>query len=74
MDLLTTYTHDSELHGITALSPISTLYKSLQAKSSVACSVFTSLCLVTALKNGHFSASVLTLLLAGEYPTSELST
>jgi hypothetical protein len=29
MDLLTTYTHDSELQVITAQSLISTLYKSL---------------------------------------------
>jgi hypothetical protein len=30
MDLLTTYTHNSELQVITMLSPISTLYKSAQ--------------------------------------------
>jgi hypothetical protein len=34
MDLLTTYTHDSELQAITVLSLISTIHKSLQAKSS----------------------------------------
>jgi hypothetical protein len=48
MDLLTIYTHHSELQVITALSLFSTLY----AKSSSPCSVFTSRCLVTALNNG----------------------
>jgi hypothetical protein len=58
MDLLTTYTHDSELGVITAQSLISTLYKSLHTKSSPVCSVFTSRCLVTNLNNGDSSASV----------------
>jgi hypothetical protein len=73
-DLLTTYQHDSELQAITALLLIFTFYKSLHAKISPACSVFTSRCLVTVLNNGDFSASVLTSLLSGEYPTTELST
>jgi hypothetical protein len=66
MDILTTYTHKSELEVITALSLIYTLYKSLHAKYSPACSAF-SRCLVTALNNGDSSASVLTPLLFGEY-------
>jgi hypothetical protein len=74
MNLLTTCTHHSELQIFTALSLISTLYQSLHAKSSPACSVFTSRCLVTALNNGDSSASVLTSLLFGEYQTTELST
>jgi hypothetical protein len=71
MDLLTTYTHHSELQVITELSLISTFYKSLQAESSSACSVFTSRYLVTA-SNSDSSVSVLTSLLSGEYPTTEL--
>jgi hypothetical protein len=51
MDLLATSTHDSELQAVTTLSPISTLYKSLPAKSSPAGSVFTSRFLVTALNS-----------------------
>jgi hypothetical protein len=35
-------------------------------------SVFTSRFPVTDLNNGHFSASLLTSLLSGEYPTTEL--
>jgi hypothetical protein len=70
MDLLTTYTHDSELQVIAALSLISTLYKSLHAKSPSACSVFTSRCLVTDLNSGDSSASVITSLC----PATELST
>jgi hypothetical protein len=50
MDLLTTYTHLSELHVITELSLISTLYKSLHNKSSQ--SAFTCRFLVTNLNNG----------------------
>jgi hypothetical protein len=45
--------------------PTSTLYKLLHAKSSPACSVFTSRCLVIALNNEDSSASVLMLLPAG---------
>jgi hypothetical protein len=74
MTLLTTYTHDSHLQAVTALSLISTLYKSLHAKSSSACSVFTSRFLVTALNSGDSPASVLTWLLSDEYPATELST
>jgi hypothetical protein len=71
MDLLTTYTHDSELQAITAPSLISTLYRSQHAKSSPDCSVFTSCCLVTDLSYGDSSASVLTSLLSGEYYAAE---
>jgi hypothetical protein len=48
LDLLTTCTHHSELQVITALSVISTLYTSLHAKSSLACSVSNSRSLATA--------------------------
>jgi hypothetical protein len=72
MDLLTTYTHDLELQALRTLSLIYTLYKSLHANCSPACSVFTSRCLVTAPSNGDSSASVLTPLLPGEYLTTEL--
>jgi hypothetical protein len=71
MDLLTTYTHDWELQVITKLSLISSLYKSLYAKSSLVCSVFTSRCLVTNHNIEDSSASVFTSLLSGEYPTTE---
>jgi hypothetical protein len=74
MDLLTTYTHHSELQVITALSLISILCQTLHAKSSPACSVFTSRFMVTALNSGDSSASVLTSLPSGEYSTAELST
>jgi hypothetical protein len=74
MDFLTTYTHDSELQVITALLLIYTFYKLLHAKSSPACSAFTCRCLVTAPSSEESSASVLTSLLSGEYPTTELST
>jgi hypothetical protein len=72
MDLLTAYTHDSELQAIIAPPLISTIHKSLHDKSSLTCSVFTSRCLVTVLNNGDSSASVLTSLLTDEYPTTEL--
>jgi hypothetical protein len=65
MDLLITYAHDSELQAIITLSLITTLYKSLHAKSSPVCSVFTSRYLVTNLNNGDSSASVATPLPAG---------
>jgi hypothetical protein len=74
MDLLTTYTHHSELQVITAVTLISTLYKSLHAKSSPACSVFTSRCLVTALNSGDSSASALMSSLSGECRATEMST
>jgi hypothetical protein len=71
MDLLTTYTHDSEVQVITGLSLISTLYKSLaHAKSPQ--SAFTRRFPATDFSNGDSSASVLTSLLSGEYPTTEL--
>jgi hypothetical protein len=72
MDLLTAYKHHSELQLITTLLLISTLYKSLHAKSSPACNVFTRRCLVTAFNNADSSASVLMSLLSGEYPATEL--
>jgi hypothetical protein len=56
-----------KLQALTSLSLISTLYKSLHAKSSPACSGYTSRCLVTALNNGDCSASVLTSLLSGDF-------
>jgi hypothetical protein len=74
MDLLTTYAEKSELQTLTRLWLISTLYKSLHAKSFTACNVFTSRCLVTALIFGDSSVSVLASLLSDEYRTTELST
>jgi hypothetical protein len=71
MYLLTTYIHNFELEALTILPLVSTLYKSLHAIQPAVS--FTSRCLVTALNNGHSSASVLTLL-SGEYPTTEVST
>jgi hypothetical protein len=65
MDLLTTYTHHSELEAITALLLISTLYKSPHAKSSPTDNMFTNRCLVTDLSNGDSLASVVTPLPAG---------
>jgi hypothetical protein len=74
MDLLTTYTHDSELQALhKAFADFHNL-QSLHAKYSLVCSVFTSRCLVTALNNEHYSVSLLTSLLSGEYPTTEPST
>jgi hypothetical protein len=46
--------------------------KSLHSKSSPALSVFTSRCSVTAPNIGNALDSVLTSLLSGEYPTTEL--
>jgi hypothetical protein len=60
MDLLTTYIHHSVLPITKRLSLISTLYKSLHAKSHPACSAFTSRCLVTNINNRDSSTSVLT--------------
>jgi hypothetical protein len=59
IDLLTTYTHHSELPVITALSLISTLYKSPQhpLSLSLACCVFISHSMATASDNGDSSAS-----------------
>jgi hypothetical protein len=71
MDLLTTYTQDSKLQALTTLSLIYTLYKSLHAKYSQF--AFTSRFLVTDLNNEDSPASVLTLLLSGEYPATELT-
>jgi hypothetical protein len=72
MDLMVPNTHHLKLRITITLSLISTLYKSLHAESSPACSVFTSRCLVTAPNNGGSSASVPTSLLSGWYPTAEL--
>jgi hypothetical protein len=57
IDLLTIYAHNSELLVITALSLISTLYKSLHAKSSPVCCVLNSRSLATASNSGDSSAS-----------------
>jgi hypothetical protein len=61
MDLLTIYTHNSELQVITAPLPQIT---TAHAKPQFVI-VFPSRCLVTALNNGDSSASLLTLLPAG---------
>jgi hypothetical protein len=55
MDLLTIYTHRSELQLITALSLISTIYKSPQQQLSLflACRVFSSRSLATASNSGN---------------------
>jgi hypothetical protein len=55
--LLTTYTHHSELQAVTVLELISTLYKSLHAKSCLACSVFNSRSLTKASNSGWFFSS-----------------
>jgi hypothetical protein len=55
MDLMTTYR--SSLQITITLSLISTLYKSLHAKSFPACSVFTRRFLVTEFNSGDASAS-----------------
>jgi hypothetical protein len=73
MDLLTAYTHDPELRAFTTLSLISTPINHHMLNLPPGYSVFTSRCLVTALNSGDTSASVLTSLLSGEYPTTELS-
>jgi hypothetical protein len=73
MDLLTTYTHDTELQPLTTLSLIHTLhFTRAQVKSSQ--SAFTSLFLITNLNNVNPLTSVPTALLPGEYLTTELST
>jgi hypothetical protein len=59
----------SELQVITALSLISTLHKSLNAKSSQF--AFTSRFLVKYPNNEDSPASVLTSLMSGEYPATE---
>jgi hypothetical protein len=59
MDLLTTYKHRLQLHVITVLSLIYTLYKSPQHPLShfPACCVFISRSMVTASNSGDSSAS-----------------
>jgi hypothetical protein len=56
MDLLTTYTHDSEVQVITAPPLISTIHKSSQHPLSIfpACCIFTSRSLATASNSGDF--------------------
>jgi hypothetical protein len=67
------YTRDSELQ---APPLITTIHKSPQHLLSpfLFCCVFTSRSLATASNGEDSSASVLTSLLSGEYPTTELST
>jgi hypothetical protein len=62
MDLLTTYTHDSDLQSLTALSLTFTLYKSFEhtLNNSGHFIVCPGRCLVTALNNVDSSASVRT--------------
>jgi hypothetical protein len=59
LDLLITYTHDSELQVIIAPSPISTILQitTAQANSFRACCVLTSLSLVTDSNSGDYSTS-----------------
>jgi hypothetical protein len=59
MDILTIYSHDSELQALTTLSLISTLYKSPQHPLSLfaACCVFISRSLATVSNSGDSSAS-----------------
>jgi hypothetical protein len=63
MDLLTTYTHDSELQALTTLSLISTIHGSPQHPISLfpACCVIPCHCLVTAFNSGNSSTSVVML-------------
>jgi hypothetical protein len=56
MNLMTTYTHYSEVHAITALTLISTLHKLLRTKSSPAYNVFNSRFLITDVNRGDSSA------------------
>jgi hypothetical protein len=72
LGLLTIYTHNSELQAITAPSPISTRYKSLQyALGPFQSSVFTSPSLVTASNSWDSSASALkSSLNGGSLPTA----
>jgi hypothetical protein len=57
MHLSTTYIHNLELQAITALTLISTLYKSLHVKYFLDCCVSNSHYLATASKTGDSSAS-----------------
>jgi hypothetical protein len=60
LDVLTTYTHNSEVQVITAPSLISTIHKSPHHPLSLfQPDVFTSSCLVTASNNGYSSVSAL---------------
>jgi hypothetical protein len=73
LDVLTTYTHHSELQVITALSQISTLYDSPQHPLSLfQPAVFTSRSPAKASNIEIFQLPALTSLLSGEYPATEL--
>jgi hypothetical protein len=62
LDLLTTYTHDSELQAVTTPSPISTIYKLPQHPINIfQPAVFTSRSLATASNSGYPSVSALKL-------------
>jgi hypothetical protein len=72
VNLFTTCTHHSKLHVITALSLISTLYKSLHAKSFPACCVSNIRSLATVSNSGDSAASRAHVVI-GEYPATELT-
>jgi hypothetical protein len=75
MDLLTTYTPLGTTSNYSASANLhNSQITAAPAKPFAACYVFTSCSLATASNSGDFSASVLTSLLSGEYPTTELST
>jgi hypothetical protein len=58
MDLLTTYTHNSELQAITAPPLISTIHKTPQHPAEpFSRLLFTNRCLATNYNSGDFSAS-----------------
>jgi hypothetical protein len=71
MDLVTTYTHDSELQAVTAPSLI-TQITTAHAKRQYFV-VFPSTCLVTAVNNVDSSAFVPMPLPAGKYYSTELT-
>jgi hypothetical protein len=72
MVFLTTYTHDSELQA-NGIADLHTLQITRSHAKSCQ-SAFTGRFLVADLNNGDSSASVLTSLRSGEYPTSRHST
>jgi hypothetical protein len=73
LDLLTTYTHHSELQVITALLLISmSQITTAHAKSFPACCVFTDYSLAVALNSGDSSAFHAYIVTVWRYPTSEL--
>jgi hypothetical protein len=73
IDILTTYTHHSELQEITVLPLIPMSYKSPQQLQSLfpAFCVFISCSLAAASNSGDSSASVLTALLARDWLTTD---